>query len=106
MIPAEPSPETALPTINAAELGAAPHTAEPISNSSTETRNVPLTLKNVYNFPNSSWNAQLVIRYAAPYQPMSVTERNSFVISGIAVERMSRSNEIRKILTKTDAIIR
>jgi hypothetical protein len=36
-MPAEPNPETALPTMKAVELGAAPHTADP-----TSKRNIPV----------------------------------------------------------------
>lgn len=37
-IPADPTPATALPTMKAVELGAAPQTALPISNMSMEVR--------------------------------------------------------------------
>ena len=39
-IPAEPKPAIARPTMNAIEFGAAPQSADPISNTKTEIRNV------------------------------------------------------------------
>ena len=70
----------ALPRMKAIELGAAPQRAEPASNRTTDVKNVALTLKTWYIFPNTSWKAQLVSRYAVPYQPMSSAELNSLVI--------------------------
>lgn len=45
--PAAPIPEMALPTIKAAELGAAPHMMEPTSNKSTLRRRTVFTAQNV-----------------------------------------------------------
>lgn len=81
----------ARPTMKDTELGAAPHRAEPASKRKMADRKTNLTLKNEYILPKSSWNEQLVRRYALPYQPMSVTEWKSSVIWGMAVEMMSRS---------------
>jgi len=78
--PPDPSPAMALPMIKAMEFGAAPQMAEPASNSKIDVRKVPLMLKKPYSFPNTSWNAQLVSKYAVPYQPMSPAELNSSVI--------------------------
>jgi len=83
----------ALPRMKATEFGAAPQRAEPASNSTTDVRKVALTLKMVYSFPNTSWKAQLVSRYAVPYQPILPAELNSLVIWGMAVEMMRRSCE-------------
>jgi hypothetical protein len=81
----------ALPKMKAMEFGAAPQTADPTSNRTIEPRKTVLTANTVYSFPNTSWKAQLVSRYAVPYQPMSPAEVNSFVIWGMAVETMRRS---------------
>jgi hypothetical protein len=81
----------ALPMMNAIELGAAPQTADPISNRTIADRKVYLTLKMVYNFPKTNKKAQFESRKAVPYQPISFAEWNSFVIWGIAVEMMSLS---------------
>jgi hypothetical protein len=83
----------ALPRMKATEFGAAPQRAEPVSNSRTDVRKVALMLKQAYSFPNTSWKAQLVSRYAVPYQPISLAELNSSVILGMAVEMMSLSCE-------------
>ena len=92
-MPPDPKPAIVLPSIKAIELGAAPQRAEPVSNSRIDVRKVALTLKNLYSFPNTSWKAQLVSRYAVPYQPISPAELNSSVIWGMAVEMMRRSCE-------------
>lgn len=89
--PPAPSPAMARPTINATELGAAPQMADPTSNSTTAVRNTVLTENNVYSLPKTSRKAQLVRRYAVPYQPMSLVEEKSFVIWATAVEMMSLS---------------
>jgi len=104
MMPAAPNPWMARATMNDVEFGAAPHMAEPASNRKMEIMKVALTLKKVYTLPNMSWKAALVSRYALPYQPMSLTELNSLVMAGIAVATISRSNEMRNRLTKTDEI--
>ena len=83
----------ALPRIKATEFEAAPQRAEPASNNRMDVRKVALTLKKVYSFPNTSWKAQLVSKYAVPYQPISPAELNSLVIWGMAVEIMRRSCE-------------
>ena len=70
----------ALPMMKAIELGAAPQTAEPISNSITAVKNVILMSKNVYIFPNTNKKAQFVSKYAVPYQPISFVEAKSLVI--------------------------
>ncbi len=70
----------ALPRMKAIEFGAAPQRAEPASNNTIEAKKVALTLKTWYIFPNTSWKAQLVSRYAVPYQPMSSAELKSLVI--------------------------
>lgn len=101
-MPADPSPATARPMMKATELGAAPQRAEPASNSVMADRNTTLMLKKVYNLPNMSWKAELLSRYALPYQPMSVTEWKSSVICGMAVEMISRSSDTRNMLTKTE----
>lgn len=72
--PPAPRPEMALPIIKAIEFGAEPQTAEPTSNRKTAARNVYLTSKVVYSFPNTNKKAQLVSRKAVPYQPMSSAE--------------------------------
>ena len=92
-MPPDPRPAMDLPRMKATEFGAAPQRAEPASNSRMDVRKVALMLKKVYSFPNTSWKAQLVIRYAVPYQPISPAELNSLVIWGIAVEMMRRSCE-------------
>lgn len=83
-LPAAPTPAMALPTMKATEFGAAPQIADATSNSATLERNTPLTEYNVYNFPNNSWKAQHVKRYALPYQPTSARELNLSVICGMA----------------------
>ena len=103
MMPADPSPATARPMMKATEVGAAPQMAEPISNSAMAVRKTALMLKKVYSLPYISWKAELVSRYALPYQPMSVTEWKSSVIFGMAVEMMRRSSETRNMLTKMEA---
>lgn len=52
----------ALPMMKAMEFGAAPQMAEPTSNSTMAVIKVALTLKMVYNFPNTNKKAQLVSR--------------------------------------------
>jgi hypothetical protein len=64
----------ALPTMKVTELGAAPQMAEPTSNRRTAVRKVVLTFMKVYIFPKTNKKAQLVSRYAVPYQPMSFVE--------------------------------
>ena len=59
----------ARPTMRAAELGAAPQMALPISKMTRAVKYTHLMLKKVYSFPKKSWNAQVVRRYAEPYQP-------------------------------------
>jgi hypothetical protein len=78
--PPVPRPASALPRMKATEFGAAPQRAEPASNIRIAVRKVALTLKTVYSFPKTSWKAQLVSRYAVPYQPISPALLNSFVI--------------------------
>ena len=70
----------ARPSMKAIEFGAAPQRAEPTSNKRIDVMNVTLILNTVYSLPNTSWNAQLVSKYAVPYQPMSSAELNSLVI--------------------------
>jgi hypothetical protein len=90
-MPPDPRPAMVLPRMKATEFGAAPQRAEPVSNSRMDVRKVALMLKKVYSFPNTSWKAQLVSRYAVPYQPISPAELNSLVIWGMAVEIIRRS---------------
>jgi hypothetical protein len=92
-MPPDPRPAMVLPRMKATEFGAAPQRAEPASNSRMDVRKVALTLNKVYSFPNTSWKAQLVRRYAVPYQPISPAALNSLVIWGMAVEMMRRSCE-------------
>lgn len=66
-MPAAPTPAKARPTIKDGELGAAPQSAEAASNIRMLTMRMTLTEKNVYSFPNKSWNAQHVKRYTEPY---------------------------------------
>lgn len=66
--------------MKAMEFGAAPQRAEPASNRSRDAKKVLLTGRNLYSFPNTSWKAQLVSRYAVPYQPMSSLEWKVSVI--------------------------
>lgn len=82
----------ALPIMKATEFGAAPQRTEPISNKRTEHRKVVFTLK-VYNFPKASKKAQLVSRYAVPYQPTSLNAWNSSVMVDVTVEMISLSCE-------------
>jgi hypothetical protein len=77
--------------MKATEFGAAPQMAEPASKRRMDVRKVALMLKKAYSFPNTSWKAQPVSRYAVPYQPISLAELNSSVIWGMAVEMMRRS---------------
>lgn len=81
----------ALPMMKAIELGAAPQMAEPTSNNTRAVIKVAFTFRKVYNFPNTNRKAQLVSRYAVPYQPTSFDAWNSFVIAGVAVAMMSLS---------------
>ena len=77
IIPAQPSPDIARPTIRAGEVGAVPHIKEPISKMATAVKKTYLTEKILYNLPNlrgqviyvclaagtnMNWNAQLVSR--------------------------------------------
>ena len=48
------------------ELGAAPHRADPASNSIIDDINTALMSKERYSLPNISWNAQFVSEYAVP----------------------------------------
>ena len=91
--PPDPRPAMVLPRMKATEFGAAPQRAEPASNRRMDVMKMALMLKTVYSFPNTNWKAQLVSRYAVPYQPISPAELNSSVICGIAVEMMRRSYE-------------
>ena len=91
--PPDPRPAIALPRMKAIEFGAAPQRIEPTSNSRMDVRKVALMLKKVYSLPNTSWKAQLVSKYAVPYHPISLTELNSSVIFGMAVEMIRRSYE-------------
>jgi hypothetical protein len=79
-MPPDPRLAMVLPRMKATEFGAAPQRAEPAANSRMDVRKVALTLKMVYSFPNTSWKAQLVSRYAVLYQPISPAELNSLVI--------------------------
>ncbi len=90
-MPPDPRPAMALPRMKAIEVGAAPQRAEPASKTMIDAKKVALMLKKAYSFPNTSWKAQLVSRYAVAYQPISSVELNSSVICGIAVEMMRRS---------------
>lgn len=90
-IPPPPRPAMALPSMKVTEFGAAPQRAEPASNRTIDIKKMGLTLKTVYIFPKTSWKAQLVSKYAVPYQPISFAELNSLVIWGMAVETMRRS---------------
>src|SRR5205807_6001325 len=83
-IPAAPIPATALPIMNAIELGAAPQMAEPTSKSNMLRSRTIFTLYIEYIFPNMSWKEPHVIRYALAYQPISGRDLNSLVMSGIA----------------------
>ncbi len=87
----------ALPKMKATEVGAAPQIAEPASNRTIDVMKMGLTLKIVYSFPNTSWKAQLVSRYAVPYHPMSPAELNWLVIWGMAVDMIMRSCESRTV---------
>lgn len=69
---AEPSPAIARPTINAIEVGVAPQSAEPISKTRMLPRKTHFGAKRVYSLPKTSWKAELVRRYAEPYQPTSM----------------------------------
>lgn len=89
--PPAPRPAMALPMMKAIELGAAPQMAEPTSNNTRAVRKVAFTFRKAYNFPNTNRKAQLVSRYAVPYQPTSFNAWNSFVIAGVAVAMMSLS---------------
>ena len=79
-IPPAPIPAMALAMIKVMELGAAPHRADPASNSIIDDINTALMSKERYSLPNISWNAQFVSEYAVPYQPISPAELNSLVI--------------------------
>lgn len=59
-IPAEPSPEIALPTIEAVEFGEIPPMKEPSSKMQIEERYAHLRLKKVKKRPQSSWQEQVV----------------------------------------------
>lgn len=83
-MPAEPTPEIALPTMKDSELGAAPQSADAAENITMLTRRTTLTSYNAYSFPNNSWKAQQVSRYILPYQPTSLSELKSLVILGMA----------------------
>lgn len=61
-IPADPTPAIARPIIKAAELGAAPQMALPISKMTSAVKYTHLIEKKVYSFPKNSWNAQVVRR--------------------------------------------
>ena len=89
--PPAPRPAMALPMMKATELGAAPQMAEPTSNNTRAVRKVAFKFRKVYSFPNTNRKAQLVSRYAVPYQPTSFEAWNSFVIAGVAVDMMSLS---------------
>lgn len=104
-MPPDPRPAMALPRMKATEFGAAPQRAEPASNNRMDVRRVALTLKTVYSFPNTSWNAQLVSRYAVPYQPISPAELNSLVIWGIAVEITRRSCKLVNLRLRLEIAI-
>jgi hypothetical protein len=62
MIPAEPTPDIARPRIRASDILAVPETREPISKMATEARNMVLTEKTLYSFPNMNWNEHPVKR--------------------------------------------
>lgn len=70
--------------MKAVDVGAAPQTAEPTSNSVMLDSSTALTDQNVYSLPNESWNAHDVSRYALPYHPTSSRELKSSVIFGMA----------------------
>jgi hypothetical protein len=61
-IPADPTPAIARPMIKAAELGAAPQMALPISKMTRAIKKTHLMEKKVYSLPKKSWNAQVVRR--------------------------------------------
>ncbi len=59
-IPAEPSPEIALPIIKAVEFGEMAQMRDPSSKMQIETRYAHLRLKKVKKRPQSSWQEQVV----------------------------------------------
>jgi hypothetical protein len=91
VIPAQPMPATALPTIRTREDGAAAQTMEPTSKTHRAKRKIHVALYSMYSFPNMSWKQQVVRRNDEPYQATSSRESNSEVILGMAVEMMERS---------------
>lgn len=82
--PALPHPATALPMMKTAELGAAALVKEPSSNTMSDTRYVHFIENMVKIRPQTGWKAQAVIKYAEPYQPMSLLELSACVTWGIA----------------------
>lgn len=81
----------ALPRIKASELGAVAQTTDPTSNSNSDDKNTHLTSNSAYNFPKRSWKQLVAMRYADGYQAISLSELNSAVILGTAVETIDRS---------------
>src|SRR3569833_2647236 len=91
--PPAPSPAMARPMIKATEFGAAPQIAEPISNKSTAAKKEYFTSRIAYIFPNTRRKAQLVSRYAVPYQPMSLVEPKTKKNKKTTVDMISLSYE-------------
>jgi hypothetical protein len=79
-IPLDPKPAMALPRMKATKFRAAPQRADPASNSNMDIRKMALTLRILNSFPDTSWKAQLVRRYAVLYHPISPAELDSLVM--------------------------
>lgn len=87
-IPAAPIPAIARPTIRADDVVALPQTAEPTSKNKMADNRIPLSENEAYMAPKTSWNEQLVRRYAVPYQLTSSRAWNWSTIRGMAVDKM------------------
>jgi hypothetical protein len=102
--PENPSPVTALPTMNMVEEAAVAQSKEPTRKITLLIKKIVLIENNLYSFANPNWNAHVESRKADAYQPTSATVWKWLVILGTAVATILASRPPR-IRTKHNAMI-
>lgn len=83
--PAEPSPLTARPAINTAELPAAAEISDPATNTANEAANTAFMGRHPYSRPKTRTTEQDAKRYAVPYQPTSARAPKRSETTGASV---------------------